>query len=131
LKNPFIQTLGNLFALITLTTSYLGISLGFIDFLADGLKLSHRGFPRFWLCCAIFVLPFLISLINPALFLEALGYAGGIGVALLLGLMPILMIWNVRYRRRGKRAPHQLPGGKPLLALMLAFTLLVVLLETL
>jgi len=130
LHHPFLQTVGNLFALLTLTTSYLGITLGFVDFLADGLKLSRRGLPRFWICCAIFLLPAAISLVDPALFLTALGVAGGYGVALLSGLLPIAMIWNVRYGKRANKIPYQLAGGKAMLLIMLAFTLLVVLLET-
>ncbi|MCB1110432.1 MAG: tyrosine transporter, partial [Chlamydiia bacterium] len=59
----------------------------------------------------------------PGIFLKALGYAGGIGCALLLGLLPILMVWVGRYRKDYSRLNEQLPGGKPVLLILTAFVI--------
>lgn len=123
LANPYILTVGQAFAFFVLTTSYIGIAIAFVDFLADGLKVPNRGWYKLGICGIIFILPTLISLINPMIFIQALKYAGGIGVALLLGALPIWMVWNGRYKQR-LSAEHQLPGGKPLLILMGSFVLL-------
>ena len=39
IRNPTLLTMGRAFAFFAMTTSYLGISIAFIDFLLDGLKL--------------------------------------------------------------------------------------------
>jgi tyrosine-specific transport protein len=77
--------------------------------------------PKALICIAIFLVPLLITLGDPHLFIKALGYAGGVGVALLLGAMPVLMVWAGRYFEGHSLMHQQLPGGKIILTLMLAF----------
>jgi tyrosine-specific transport protein len=105
---PWLFRIGEFFAFFALVTSFLGVALGLLDFLADGLKVKKTFKGRFLLCSIIFLPPFLFTLINPTLFLTALEYAGGIGCALLLGLLPILMTWWGRYI-------HKFPGQRLLL----------------
>ncbi len=114
---------GKIFAFFVLTTSYIGISIAFVDFLADGLKVAKKGFPKLSLCLFVFGLPTLICLYDPTLFIQSLTIAGGYGVALLLGAMPVLMVWSGRYFRGHSLAHQQLPGGKPFLFALLAFVL--------
>lgn len=121
IHNPTILTIGRSFAFFAMTTSYLGISVAFVDFLLDGLKLSKKGKSKGIVCALIFGIPTLVTLINPHLFLSALTIAGGIGVALLLGAMPILMVWAGRYYEGHSLMHQQLPGGKITLSLMLIF----------
>ena len=121
IHNPTLLTIGRAFAFFAMTTSYLGISMAFVDFLLDGLKLSKKGVHKILVCGAIFLVPLLITLINPHLFISALSLAGGIGVALLLGGMPILMVWAGRYYEGHSLMHQQLPGGKITLSLMLIF----------
>ena len=121
IHNPSLLSVGRLFAFFAMTTSYLGISVAFVDFLLDGLKLSKKGTPKALICGIIFLIPLVITLINPHLFISALSIAGGLGVALLLGAMPILMIWAGRYYEGHSLMHQQLPGGKITLALMMAF----------
>ncbi len=120
-QNPALLTVGHGFAFFVLTTSYMGIAIAFVDFLADGLKVPNKGKHKAGLCAIVFILPTLISLIDPTIFLKALNYAGGIGVALLLGALPILMVWNGRYRKGLPTQHKQLFGGKALLVFMLLF----------
>ena len=121
IHNPGLLTIGRAFAFFAMTTSYLGISVAFVDFLLDGLKLSKKGTSKALVCAVIFLVPTLITLINPHLFISALSIAGGIGVALLLGAMPVLMVWAGRYYQGHSLMHKQLPGGKITLSLMLAF----------
>ncbi|MCH9613047.1 MAG: Tyrosine-specific transport protein [Chlamydiia bacterium] len=124
-----ITLIAQLFAFFALTTSFVGVTLGLIDFLADSLNVSHRGWNRFGLSAFVFLPPLAIALINPALFLSALRYAGGFGCAILLGLLPILMVWQGRYRRKNPIGNCQLPGGRPLLFVMLGFIALELIIE--
>ncbi|HAZ16030.1 MAG TPA: tyrosine transporter [Parachlamydiales bacterium] len=115
---------GRILAFFVLTTSYLGISIAFIDFLADGLKVAKKGWKKLLLCLFVFGLPTAVSLWDPTLFIQALSFAGGFGVALLLGALPILMVWAGRYYRGHSLLHQQLPGGKILLSLLMGFVLL-------
>jgi tyrosine-specific transport protein len=123
LSKSFLSSIGQTFAFFVMTTSFIGISIAFVDFLADGLKISKKGWHKFGICLLIFLVPLFITLINPTIFLKALGYAGGIGVALLLGIMPILMVWRGRYKQGHSLAHQQVPGGKFLLVLLFAFAI--------
>lgn len=124
----FVQssTLNNIaraFAFFTMTTSYIALSLAFLDFLADGLKVKKKGLKKVFLCLAIFVPPLIVSLINPNIFLKALGYAGGISCAILFGLYPPIMAWVGRYRL-GYKTGRTIPGGKLFLAFLILFILI-------
>lgn len=121
IHNPAVLTIGRTFAFFAVTTSFLGISIAFVDFLLDGLKLSKKGVSKAIVCSMVFLIPLLISLVDPRLFLSALTIAGGIGVALLLGALPVLMVWAGRYYEGHSLIHQQLPGGKITLSLMLIF----------
>jgi tyrosine-specific transport protein len=126
IHNPALLTIGRAFAFFAMTTSYLGISIAFIDFLLDGLKLRRKGTSKLFTCLLMFGIPLLITLIDPRLFLKALSIAGGIGVALLLGALPILMVWAGRYHQGHSLHHQQVPGGKVTLLILFAFVLLQV-----
>ena len=70
-------------------------------------------------------MPLIFALIYPHIFLIALGYAGGISCALLFGLMPPLIVWIGRYIKHYPVGTRQLPGGKPLLAILMVFAFLI------
>jgi tyrosine-specific transport protein len=122
-----VLAIGQAFGFFAITTSYLGVTLGLFDFLADGLRMAKKGLRRGFLAALTFLPPLLIALTQPGIFLTALTFAGGIGCALLLGLLPILMVWKAR--NRGETGPVMLFGGKRLLALLAAFVILEVLVE--
>jgi tyrosine-specific transport protein len=124
-----IYKVGQIFGILALTTSFLGVTLGLLDFLSDGLKLAKVGWRKIFLCLLVYVPPAIIATNNPKIFLTALGYAGGIGCAILLGVFPILMVWVGRYKKKLSQEHKQLPGGKPVLVLLLAFVLLELSLE--
>ena len=119
--NSPIYLTGQFFSAFALTTSFLGVTLGLLDFLSDGLRLAKVGFKKVLLCAIIYVPPIVIVSVNPGIFLKALGYAGGIGCALLLGLIPVLMVWVGRYRKDCSKLNQQLPGGKPVLIALSLF----------
>lgn len=128
-KSSLVYTVGQLFSFFALTTSFLGVSLGLLDFLADGLKLHKTGFDRAKLFCLVFIPPLIIALVKPDLFLIALTFAGGIGCALLLGLIPILMVIRGRYYKGLGLQYQQVRGGKILFTLLILFVLFELLIE--
>jgi tyrosine-specific transport protein len=123
IQSPAIYGIGNFFAFFALTTSFIGVSLGLIDFLSDGLKIAKTGKNKLYLCVLIYVPAFIITMTNPTIFLKALGLGGGFGCVLLLGFLPALMIWVGRYKERYPASTRQLPGGRAALGILFAFIL--------
>jgi tyrosine-specific transport protein len=124
-QNPIIFEIGRYFAFFALTTSFIPLALSFFDFLADGFRWKKTGLHKMALCLLVFGLPLFIAIQYPQIFLVALGYAGGISCAFLFGLMPPLMVWVGRYVQRLPHGSKQLPGGKPLLLLLMAFATMI------
>lgn len=120
-----LYIVGQYFAFFALLTSFFGVSLGLLDFWADALQVKKTEWTKFWLCLLVFIPPLGIAFIHPNLFLIALDYAGGFGCALLLGLMPVLMVWSGRYRI-GLRGPYSVPGGRVLLSMLFLFVVIEV-----
>lgn len=120
LELPWLYRVGEFFAFFAIITSFLGVTLGLLDFLADGLKVKKTLKGRTLLALLIFFPPLLITMINPSIFLNALCYAGGLGCALLLGLLPILMVWRGRYSLKYK-SEYSLFGGRVTLSLLILF----------
>lgn len=118
--STFAQTLG-FFAILT---SFLAQSLSLVHFLADGLKVSYEKKENVWLCALALGPPLILSLIYPQLFFKALNFAGGICAVFLFGILPVLMVWIGRYRKKIQTS-YQVTGGKPLLLGILVFSLLI------
>ena len=126
LKN-FIQdfrvyTIGQFFAFFALITSFFGVTLGLTDFLADGLRIQNRGTGKLTLAFIVFVIPTIIAVTYPHLFLSALDLAGGFGSSLLLGVLPISMVWVGRYYH-SHNTQQILPGGRITLTLLALYVL--------
>lgn len=122
---PQVFQIGKFFAFFALTTSFVPLALSFFDFLADGLKWEKKGIRRAALCGVVFVVPMIIAIAYPHIFLVALGYAGGISCAFLFGLMPPLLAWVGRYIKRYPQEKTQLPGGKAVLIVLMTFAFLI------
>lgn len=117
---PWLFYIGECFAFLAIVTSFLGVTLGLLDFLADGLNVKKTFQGRLLLSLLIFLPPLIFSMFNPSVFLIALHYAGGIGCSLLLGLLPVLMVWRGRYHLK-LASDYQLPGGRLTLSLLILF----------
>jgi tyrosine-specific transport protein len=129
LNHSYVYRVGQFFAFFALTTSFFGVTLGLLDFLADGLKVKKNLRGKILLSFLVFVPPSILAVVYPDVFLTALGYAGGYGSALLLGLLPILMVWSGRYFKK-LPSRYSLGGGRATLVLMLMFVIFEVVFET-
>lgn len=122
LNNSYVYTVGQFFAFFALITSFFGVTLGLMDFLADGLKIEQKGNKKLFLGMLVFVPPTIFAITHPHVFLVALEYAGGFGSSLLLGVLPILMVWRGRYFL-GLKAEKPLFGGRLMLALLSSYVI--------
>lgn len=123
LANPYVIYTGESFAFFALVTSFLGVTLGVRDFLMDGLKIPRTPLGKVSTLGLIFIPPFVVSTVSPHIFLTAFHFGGGIGTALLLGLLPVLMAW--RLRGSPQETLPLLPGGQTILVILAAFTMIV------
>ena len=120
-QNEVIWNCARGFAFFALVTSFLGVGIGLVDFLSDGLKIPKKGIRnRGILTICAFFLPLFFAVIYPHLFLKALGLAGGFGCATLLGILPILMVWKARHIMHQPVCKNIL-GKKWVLCLLLVF----------
>jgi tyrosine-specific transport protein len=113
-----------LFTSICVLTSFLGVSLCLTDFWADALQLEKKGVQNLIITAATFLPPLIIVLFFPGTFVTALKYAGVYCIILLI-LLPAWMAWVGRYKRR-LTTHFTVPGGKPLLAVLIAFSCIMI-----
>jgi tyrosine-specific transport protein len=123
-----IVDIAQYFAFFAILTSFLGNSLSFVDFLADGLRVKKNKTGKLLLCALVVLPPFVMSVIYPHLFLTALNYAGAFGAVTLFGILPVLMVWSGRYIQK-VQAPKMLAGGKGTLLAIMLFALSIIALQ--
>lgn len=128
--SPLLGAIADFFAFFAIVTSFLGIALGLFDFLADGLKIPRKKWGNLALGLLIAIPVLYIALTMKNVFLKALDTSGGIGDAILNGLFPALMLWIGRYRK-DMVSDYRLPGGKPLIIAIMAYSLFVFTVEIL
>ena len=124
----WIVDVAQAFAFFAIVTSFLSVALSFIDFLADGLNIKKTPKGKVVLVLLVLGPPFLCAFLYPTIFLIALNTAGGFGAVILFGILPALMVWKGRYTQKLGH-PELVPGGKPLLILIIAFSAWVMVLQ--
>ncbi len=113
----WVSVIAEYFAFFAIVTSFLGIALGLVDFLSDGLKIRNKGWGKIALGALIIIPTLIFATQYERAFLVAMEATGGIGDSILNGLIPVMMVWIGRYHR-GFISSMRLPGGKPVLALI-------------
>ena len=92
-------------------SSFIGVGLGGVDYLADLFKFDNGHGDRAKLWAAPFLPPLLLSLLFPFGFLMAIGYTGAVAT-LWTCIIPALLAWKVR---AGKGDGFRAPGGMPMI----------------
>lgn len=126
--SPWVLDIAQAFAFFAIITSFVGVALSFVDFLADGLRVKKTAFSKIYLCLLALLPPFILAMIYPQIFLTALNYAGGIGAVILFGILPAAMVWSGRYVEKISSKPL-VPGGKMMLGIIMLFSLGVLLIQ--
>lgn len=104
-----------LFTSICVVTSFLGVGLSLMDFLADGLNLSSVGSARVSIFALAFLPPLFVALYFPNIFIKALHYAG-IYCVILFVTLPAAMAWS----------GTKVWGGKKSLSVLLVISILLI-----
>lgn len=121
LNYPWLGYMATLFISICALTSFLGVSIGLTDFMADGLNKNKHGWHGVIVHAASFLPPLVIVLLAPGIFIQALAYAGVCCVILLI-VMPLLMIYIGRYHKKLANQ-HMLPQSRWFLLVVLAIAI--------
>lgn len=124
-SNNLLSVFTDFFAFFAIATSYIGISLGLFDFLADSLKLSKIGFRKVGLIALVTIPSVFLGILFPRAFILFLEITGGFGDTILNGILPIMMVWSGRYYLK-KEGSYTLKGGKVLLGVLFSFSVLVI-----
>lgn len=123
-NNESIPTFTRVFTSVCVLTSFLGVSLCVVDFLADGFGLEKVGLKNLFLHLATFVPPLIIAIAYPTAFIVGLSYAG-VCLTILIVLLPVLMVWNGRYRKKIV-SDYRVIGGKVPLVLAALVAVVVI-----
>jgi tyrosine-specific transport protein len=125
LQNPSVNFFTRLFTSVAVITSFLGVSLGLSDFLADGFGVSKKGKGAFLVYPATFLPSLAIVLFYPNAFILGLTYAGTFCI-ILLAFLPMLMVWRGRYHKNlSTTASYRIKGGKPTLLLGMVISVII------
>lgn len=120
-NNPMINILAKSFAISAILTSIFGVSISLYHFLSDGLGIKTKGKKAIILLIITFTPSLLLVIFFPTGFDKILN-VGGIIVSVLLGLLPITMVWGGRYANNlAVGAKFRVPGGKALLIISTLF----------
>ena len=122
-----IGTITELFFLFAITTSFLGVLLSLNDFLADGFKITEKTFKiRFMLLSLSIIPPLLFAIFSQSAFTLTLNFAG-LFIAILYCIIPALVV--IKNRMANNTAEFILPGGWPVVSVVLMFGILFAILS--
>ncbi len=89
LANSLFSAVAIAFSLTAICTSYAANGIGLMDFNRDLLG----GENKLKIIAATFLPPLIIALLFPTVFLKAIGVVGGVGIALLFGVLPAIIFF--------------------------------------
>jgi tyrosine-specific transport protein len=121
-SSPLVARIAEAFAFFAVTTSFLGMALGLQDFLSDTFSIKKNRKGLLVLTLLILAPTFLAAEFFEKVFTTALDATGGFGDTIINGLIPVALVWVLRYHRNLK-SEYRLPFGKPLLVIVFLFYL--------
>ncbi|PHM45985.1 tryptophan permease [Xenorhabdus mauleonii] len=116
-----VTQLLNTFSYMALASSFLGVSLGLFDYLADFFKFDDSRQGRLKTALITFVPPTILALIFPNGFLYAIGFAG-LAATIWAVIVPALMVRASR--KRYPLSSYRAPGGSFLIGFIILFGLI-------
>lgn len=111
----------SLFSYLAIATSFLGVTLGLFDFIADVFGWHNGAKDKAKTATVTFLPPFLFCLWQPYGFVSAIGYAG-LAATIWVAIIPAMMVYVARKRFSG--VGFRVPGGNVTVAIIMLFGLL-------
>ncbi|MCG8532864.1 MAG: aromatic amino acid permease [Desulfovibrionales bacterium] len=100
----------SLFAALALVTSFIGVSLGLFDLVAETFKRGEDKKSRAGTSAIVFLPPLVASVLAPDGFIAALAHAGA-ALTIIAILIPCAMAWKMR--AEGRNTAYRVAGGRP------------------
>ncbi|MDG1727089.1 MAG: aromatic amino acid transporter [Emcibacteraceae bacterium] len=114
-----LSALVNAFANMAVVSSFLGVSLGLFDFIADKFKFGDDGIGRFKTAAITFIPPTIGGVFFPNGFLYAIGLVGLVGMVM-AALIPALCVRASR--KKYDNTEFRVWGGDKLINVILIYT---------
>ena len=114
-----MSTILSFFAYMAIATSFLGVTLGLFDFLADMFRWDDSMAGRTKTAALTFLPPLICCLLFPTGFVTAIGYVG-LAAALWAAFIPALLLYKSRKKFNANGA-YRVYGGNFLVLWVLAF----------
>ncbi len=102
--------LGNLFAVLSTMTSYIGFGFSLKEAYVDVAAEMHQKISPPAVTLLVVIPPLVIALFKPEVFVHALDIAGTYGGGVFVGILPVLMVLSSR--KKIKTIKHMTWGGK-------------------
>ncbi|MGG4610452.1 tryptophan permease [Providencia sp. Me31A] len=120
-QSSFIYQFLNLFSYMALASSFLGVSLGLFDFIADFFKFNDNKQGRLKSILVTFAPPTILALLFPNGFIYAIGFAG-LAATIWAVIVPALMA--KASRKRYPNNSYRAPGGMFVIIFVILFGLI-------
>lgn len=118
---PVVKQLLNVFSYMALASSFLGVSLGLLDYIADFFKFEDTPVGRTKSALVTFAPPTIGALLFPNGFLYAIGFAG-LAATIWAVIVPAMLARASR--KRFPQATYHAPGGNFMIYFVILFGLL-------
>lgn len=129
LNNDFLSKIAQVFYFTALATSFLGVSLGLIDFLADAFSWKKNYLHKWLLLIFVYLPALILSSTSLRIFYFSLKFGAGIACTILLILLPAILTFKIRTNPQGN-VIYRVKGGIFVLSFVLLFVILIFLSET-
>lgn len=121
IQTDFIATILKFFAYLAISTSFLGVTLGLFDYIADLFKFDDSMAGRTKTMSVTFLPPLLLSLAFPFGFVLAIGYAG-LAAAVWAAIVPALLV--KASRAKFQDGAYRVYGGNLMIYFVMLFGIL-------
>lgn len=125
LQNASLSMLLTIFSTFAVASSFLGVTLGLFDYLADLLRMNNSAAGRLKTTLITFIVPLSAALIWPNGFLLAIGYAG-LAATVWAVITPALLVRRARQRFPQAQGWRLAGGNLPVLLVLLFAALNIV-----
>ncbi|PJG85754.1 aromatic amino acid transporter [Conservatibacter flavescens] len=117
-QTDYIQVALNFFTYFAIASSFLGVTLGLADYIADLFKFDDSALGRTKTVIVTFLPPLILSLIFPYGFVSAIGYAG-LAATIWAAIVPALLV--KASREKFAQSQYQVYGGNFMIYFIILF----------
>ena len=121
IETDYIAVILNFFAYMAIASSFLGVTLGLFDYIADLLHFDDSFAGRSKTALVTFLPPLLLSLQFPYGFVIAIGYAG-LAATIWAAIVPALLVRASR--QKFPQASYKVYGGNFMIGFIILFGVL-------